>query len=55
MGHTLGKTELNYQRALKKTIEKPTSVAEKLHVFYIAAYQLLVLIDSIKVTCPKQH
>lgn len=33
MGHTLGKTELSYQRVLKKTIEKFSGVAKKLHIF----------------------
>lgn len=60
--HGLGKTELNYQRALKKTVEKTTGGAEKLYVFYIAAHQREYRafpcsnrVHSIKVICPKQN
>lgn len=62
MGHTLQKTELNHQRVLMNTTEKPTGVAEKL---YFLTLQLIRenteapprsnRVDSIKVMCPNQH
>lgn len=41
IGHALEKTEVNYQRAVTRTLEKPTGVTEKLYFFffYIGAQQ----------------
>lgn len=59
MGHTLGKTELNYQRVLKKSIDKYTDVAEKLNSFKLRLIRENTeptysdRVDSVKVMCPK--